>query len=81
MTVVCGLAKTFMQLFVARIGVGVGEATLQPCAASLLSDYFPREKRGRALEVGPRPARAVGCRRGVGRSEHGVGNLATPGCE
>ena len=51
MTVACGLAKTFMQLFVARIGVGVGEATLQPCTASLLSDYFPREKRGRAISV------------------------------
>lgn len=51
MTAVCGFAKTFMQLLLARIGVGIGEATLQPCAASLLSDYFPREKRGRAISV------------------------------
>lgn len=51
MTAACGLAKTFTQLMVFRIGVGVGEATLQPCAASVLSDYFPREKRGRAISV------------------------------
>ena len=51
MTAACGLAKTFTQLLVARIGVGIGEATLQPCAASVLSDYFPREKRGRAISV------------------------------
>jgi MFS family permease len=51
MTAACGLAKTFTQLFIARVGVGIGEATLQPCAASVLSDYFPREKRGRAISV------------------------------
>ncbi len=51
MTAACGFAKTFVQLFVARIGVGIGEATLQPCAASVISDYFPREKRGRAISV------------------------------
>lgn len=51
MTCACGLAKTFVQLLIARIGVGIGEATLQPCAASVLSDYFPREKRGRAISV------------------------------
>lgn len=51
MTSACGFAKTFTQLLVARIGVGIGEATLQPCATSVLSDYFPREKRGRAISV------------------------------
>ncbi len=51
MTAACGLAKTFTHLFLARIGVGVGEATLQPCATSVISDYFPREKRGRAISV------------------------------
>lgn len=51
MTAACGLAKTYLQLFIARMGVGIGEATLQPCAASVLSDYFPREKRGRAISV------------------------------
>ena len=51
MTAACGLAKSFTQLFIARIGVGIGEATLQPCAASMISDYFPREKRGRAISV------------------------------
>lgn len=51
MTVACGIAKSFPQMLLARAGVGIGEATLQPCAAPLLSDYFPREKRGRAISV------------------------------
>jgi MFS family permease len=41
MTAACGLAKNFWQLFMARMGVGVGEATLNPSAYSLISDYFP----------------------------------------
>jgi MFS family permease len=49
MTVLCGLARNYWQLFMARIGVGVGEATLTPSALSILSDYFPRESRGRAI--------------------------------
>jgi MFS family permease len=51
MTVACGLTKTYGQLFLARIGVGVGEATLSPCAYSMISDYFPKEKLARALSV------------------------------
>ena len=46
MTAVCGLTKTFTALFLARIGVGVGEAALSPSAYSMISDYFPKEKRG-----------------------------------
>jgi MFS family permease len=49
MTAACGLAKGYWTLFLARIGVGVGEATLAPSALSLISDYFPKEKRGQAL--------------------------------
>lgn len=45
MTAVCGLAKTFGHLFLARIGVGIGEATLSPAAYSMISDYFPKDKR------------------------------------
>ncbi|MBL8630850.1 MAG: MFS transporter [Rhodospirillaceae bacterium] len=51
MTAACGLAKNFFTLFLARVGVGIGEATLQPCATSILSDYFPRGKRGLAYSV------------------------------
>jgi len=51
MTALCGLAKSFSQLFLARVGVGVGEATLSPAAYSMIADYFPREKLGRALGV------------------------------
>jgi len=49
MTAACGLAKNFGQLFLARVGIGVGEATLNPSAYSLISDYFPRDKRARPM--------------------------------
>lgn len=49
MTAACGLARNYWQLFLARVGVGIGEATLNPSALSLISDYFPRERRGRAI--------------------------------
>ena len=51
MTAACSLANSFRMLFLARMGVGVGEATLSPSAFSLLSDYFPKEKLGRALSI------------------------------
>jgi len=49
MTALCGLAQTGVQLALARIGVGVGEAAGAPPGHSLLSDYFPVERRGTAL--------------------------------
>jgi MFS family permease len=49
MTAFCGLAGNFWQLFVARVGVGVGETTSGPSAYSLLSDYFSPEKLPRAI--------------------------------
>ncbi|MDO8861295.1 MFS transporter [Haliea sp. E1-2-M8] len=51
MTCLCGAARSFAALFVVRIGVGVGEATLSPAAFSMLGDLFPREKLARALAV------------------------------
>jgi MFS family permease len=51
MTAACGLARNYAQLFLARVGVGVGEAALNPSALSMISDYFPRESRGRAISV------------------------------
>ncbi len=50
-TAVCGLAKVFWQLFIARMLVGVGEATLSPAGMSILADYFPRKSLTRALSV------------------------------
>ena len=49
MTAVCGLAQNFVQLFLARLGVGVGEAGGVAPAYSLVTDYFPPEQRARAL--------------------------------
>lgn len=51
MTALCGMAKGFGTLFLARIGVGVGEATLAPGAYSMITDYFPRSLLARALSV------------------------------
>ena len=51
MTAVCGLARSFGQLFLARVGVGVGEAALSPPAYSIISDYFPPERLARATGV------------------------------
>lgn len=49
MTMACGLVRSFGQLFTARIGVGVGEATLSPTAYSLISDYFDSRRRALAI--------------------------------
>ena len=51
MTVSCGMASSYWELFFARMGVGVGEACLAPCAYSMISDYFPREKRSLPLNI------------------------------
>src|SRR5579871_5255229 len=50
-TLLCGRAASFAALFLARTGVGVGEATLVPCTYSLLADYFPAQRRGVAMGI------------------------------
>ncbi|GAB3955349.1 MFS transporter [Spirosoma harenae] len=51
MTACSGLVRNFVQLLLARIGVGVGEAGGSPPAHAMLSDYFPPEKRATALSI------------------------------
>ena len=51
MTVACGFVKTFPQLLLARVGVGLGEAACTPPSHSLIADYFPAEKRATALSI------------------------------
>lgn len=51
MTALCGLSRNFGQMFLARIGVGVGEAALSPAAYSLLADWFPPARLTKALSV------------------------------
>lgn len=51
MTALCGLAGSFGQLLVARVGVGVGEAGATAPVHSLLGDYFPPEKRASAIGI------------------------------
>lgn len=50
-TAASGMARGFGGLFVARMSVGVGEATLSPSAMSMISDSFPPEKRGTPIGV------------------------------
>ncbi len=50
-TVACGFASSFGMLFLARIGVGIGEATITPGSGSLVADYFPPERRAKAYGV------------------------------
>lgn len=51
LTGLSGLARTGQELFLARMGVGIGEAALIPAAASIISDYFDPHRRGRAMGV------------------------------
>jgi MFS family permease len=50
-TIAAGFARSFPQLLLARMGVGVTEAASSPALASMLSDYFPPERRGRAMSM------------------------------
>lgn len=51
MTVMCGFAQSYSELFMARIGVGIGEAALAPAAYSMICDVFHPQRRGAALGV------------------------------
>lgn len=51
MTAFSGMAQNFVQLLLARVGVGVGEAGGSPPAHSIISDYFEPEKRATALSI------------------------------
>jgi MFS family permease len=49
-TVLCGSVRSFAQLMFARLGVGIGEAVV-PAATSVISDYYPRERRASAISI------------------------------
>ena len=51
LTAVSGLARNFTELFVVRLGVGIGEASCAPAATSLIGDLFPASRRAKALSV------------------------------
>ena len=51
MTAVCGLAQNFVQLLLARIGVGIGEAGSSPPSHSMIADLYPPEKRAGAMGI------------------------------
>lgn len=51
MTAICGIAMNYVHLFLARMGVGLGEAGGTPPAQSMISDIYPPDKRGTALGI------------------------------
>ncbi len=51
MTVLSGMAASFWQLFLCRIGVGIGEAGVQAPSVSLLADHFPQHQRGTVMTI------------------------------
>lgn len=51
MTVLSGFARSGVTLAVARVGVGIGEATSSPCAYSLIGEWFPAHRRALALSI------------------------------
>jgi MFS family permease len=50
-TALCGFAQSFLHLLLGRAGLGAGEAALSPCATSMISDLFPRDKLTSAMAV------------------------------
>jgi MFS family permease len=50
-TLVSGVAASYLQLFLSRAAVGIGEASYYPAGTSLVSDYFPQEQRGRVMSI------------------------------
>jgi MFS family permease len=61
MTLLCGAAQGFTQLFAARMGVGIGEAAGGPPSHALISDYLPPGQRARGLSLLP-----IGSTLGIG---------------
>ncbi len=51
MTAICGMANSFLGLFLARVGVGIGEAGTTPAATSILSDLYSKQERAGALAI------------------------------
>ena len=50
-TACSGLARSFAQMFLARVSVGIGEAALSPCAMSLIADSFASDRRGKPIAL------------------------------
>jgi MFS family permease len=73
MTIASGFASGFAMLALARVLVGVGEATASPASSSLIADLFPKERRGTALGI-----YALGIYVGVGLSSF-IGGVVVDG--
>ena len=51
MSVLCGLSRSYVELLLARVGVGVGEAGGTPAGNAIIADYFPTGRRPMAMAV------------------------------
>jgi MFS family permease len=63
MTLSCGLARSYGQLFLGRCGVGIGEAAITPASYSLIRDAFPRKAAAAPSGSSPRPRSSARPRR------------------
>ena len=50
-TLFTGFSRNFLQIFLSRAVLGIGEASYYPAGTSLMSDYFPKEQRGRVMSI------------------------------
>jgi MFS family permease len=50
-TLFTGFARSYVQLFLSRAGVGIGEASYYPAGTSLMSDFYPKAQRGRVMSI------------------------------
>ena len=51
MTMLCGMASSFLYLALARVGVGVGEAGVNPASQSIVADLYPQERRSTPMSI------------------------------
>ena len=50
-TITCGFSRNYMEMFISRLGVGAGEASIHPGAVSILGDYFGPDQVAKPLSV------------------------------
>ena len=50
-TAACGLASSYVQLVLARVGVGIGEGGTNPASHALIAERYPEAQRGLAMAV------------------------------
>lgn len=84
MTTMSGFAMSFLPLLIFRFGLGLGEAVVSPCSVSMISDYFKRDGRARAISIymaGPYLGAGLAFLVGgmLAQALHNIGHVTIPG--